>query len=480
MSVLCDFPPDARKMTTFHVSSSFSSSSSSQPIYFMKGALPVVLDHCTTISNAQGNIIDLTPQKQEMVLAAEKEMGENALRVVAFAYGTSPRSMNLAGLCGIMDPPRNGVLEAIREVQQTGVHVAMVTGDSRETAIAIARELSFFHRDSLALSSADLQRVSEEELASQIERVAVFYRMSPEDKMKIVKAYKNRGHIVAVTGDGVNDAPALKIADIGIAMGKGTDVCREAAEMILVDDNFATIVAAIEEGKSIYNNIKNFLRFQLTTSIATLSIIASSTLFGLPLPMNPIQILWINIIMDGPPAQSLGVEPLDKDAMKQPPRDTKQPVLSKPLLFSTLACALLMLFGTLGIYQSYLADPSYDIGEGDEEAAAQRTLKASTMAFNTFVFFQMFNAVNCRSDHKSAFQIKFMNNKFFLLAIGGSLLLQLAAIYVPILQMLFETTSLSLHELLQCLMVSSSVFGLDEARKYFLKAQQEGAVRFNV
>lgn len=434
--------------------------------------------------------------------------------------------MTFLGLVGLIDPPKVGVKDAIKKSQESGVHVVMVTGDGRDTAVAVARELGiksyryfvnnvkssaqrsllgsgssssaskfsvprsssssssegmgrkdssdglFFRGNDedddnqqdgiVALSSYDMENMTKDQLADIIDDVAVFYRVTPQNKVDIVEAFKRKGHIVAMTGDGVNDAPALKIADIGIAMGiAGTDVSKEAAEMILVDDNFSTIISAIEEGKGIYNNIKNFLRFQLTTSIATLSIVAASTLFGLPLPLNPIQILWINIIMDGPPAQSLGVEPLDDDVMKRPPRDVNAPIFTPEMIFCILTSASIMVFGTLGtFYYELLFHP-------DEFGAAEK--RAITVSFTTFVFFQMFNALNCRSDTKSVTQIGFMRNKFFVVAIGLSALMQLAAIYVPLLQMLFETVSITPHDILYSISVASSVLIFEEIRKLYIR-----------
>ena len=449
--------------------------------------------------------------------------------------GETKERMTFLGLVGLIDPPKVGVKEAVRKSIESGVHIVMVTGDGRDTAVAVARELgiksyrNFVHnnkpssqrsllttpsssssaskfivptissssssaaalrsfgnngqemgrkesgddlcyhgdeeeqRDGIvALSSYDMENMSKDQLVDIIDDVAVFYRVTPQNKVDIVEAFRRKGHIVAMTGDGVNDAPALKIADIGIAMGiAGTDVSKEAAEMILVDDNFSTIVAAIEEGKGIYNNIKNFLRFQLTTSIATLSIVATSTLFGLPLPLNPIQILWINIIMDGPPAQSLGVEPLDEDVMKKPPRDVNAPIFTPEMIFCILSSAIIMVFGTLGtFYYELLFHP-------DEPEAAEK--RAISVSFTTFVFFQMFNALNCRSDTKSVARIGFMGNKFFVVAIGASVLMQLAAIYVPLLQLLFETVSLSFHDILYSISVASSVLIFEELRKFLVR-----------
>jgi Ca2+-transporting ATPase len=423
------------------------------PVYFIKGATERILDRCKNYVEARKSIA-LSKEKRNEIVKVSGDLAGSGLRVIALAYGRDLKALSFLGLAGIMDPPREGVLDAIKEARESSVKVIMITGDSKETAVAITRALKFYEEGGLAISGAEIEVLSEEELSAKVDKVNVFYRTSPEHKMKIVKALKNRGNIVAMTGDGVNDAPALKIADIGIAMGdSGTDVAKEASEMILVDDNFATIVGAIEEGKSIYNNIKNFLRFEMTTSVAALSVIAIATLLQLPLPLNPIQILWINIIMDGPPAQSLGVEPIDKDLMKRPPRDPKEPVINRRMVFNIAFGAFIMVIGTLLIFFLELKK-----GSGFEK-------RAMTMAFTLFVMFQMFNALNCRSEEKSIFKLGLLSNKYLILAIGGAILMQLGVIYLPILQYIFDTVALPLTDLVVVTAAAGSVLILDEIKK---------------
>uniref|UniRef100_A0A7S4M3N9 Calcium-transporting ATPase n=1 Tax=Vannella robusta TaxID=1487602 RepID=A0A7S4M3N9_9EUKA len=420
-------------------------------LYHVKGSVERVLEHCKFFSES-GETLALTESKANQIHEHAVLFGRAALRVVAVARGKNPNNLVFLGLLGMIDPPKEGVRKAIRIATDSGVKVVMITGDSKETAIAVAKKISVADDQSLAFSSEELVGSNEQQLASIVDHVSVFYRVSPEHKMNIVKAFQDRGHVVAMTGDGVNDAPALKIADIGIAMGLGTDAAKEASEMILVDDNLSTIIAAIEEGKSIYNNIKNFLRFQLTTSIATLSMIAASTIFGFPSPLNPIQILWINIIMDGPPAQSLGVEPFDQAVLSQPPRKAKDPIFTAEMILSICITATVMVFGTLATFYYHL----------DEDNLA----RASTIAFTTFVMFQLFNAMNCRSETRSAFKLGLTSNKFFILAILGCLIMQLAAIYFPWFQLLFETESIGFSDLYYSTLIGSSVFFMDEIRKY--------------
>jgi Ca2+-transporting ATPase len=424
--------------------------------YFLKGATERVLEKCKFIFGKNGSQ-PMSDEHKKEILDVSRELANRALRVIALASGPSPGEQVFLGLAGMIDPPRIGVKDAIKIARENGVHVAMITGDARETAIAITKELGFYHSEGEAISGAEIDAMTESKLSEIAGRVDVFYRTSPEHKLKIVRALQSRGQVVAMTGDGVNDAPALKAADIGIAMGRsGTDVARETAEMILVDDNFATIVSAVEEGKSIFNNIKNFLRFELTTSVAAISIIAFSTLFGLPLPLNPIQILWINIIMDGPPAQSLGVEPIHPDIIKRRPRDPKEPIVNRRMISNIAVGAAIMIMGTLAVFFT-------EISKG---VALER---AVTMAFTTFVMFQMFNTLNCRSEEKSVFKLGLFSNRYVIFAIAASIAMQLAVIYLPVLSRMFGTTPLSAADLALVTLVSSSVFIVDEARKKVIR-----------
>jgi Ca2+-transporting ATPase len=423
--------------------------------FFVKGATERVLEACKNYLDT-GKIKKLTRGKKEEIIEANNSLASTSLRVIALASGKDLENLIFVGLAGIMDPPRDGVKEAIEEVRASNVKVIMITGDSRETATAITKELGFYEKSKIAISGEELEKIGEQELLEKVDNVNIFYRASPLHKMKIVKVLKKRGHVVAMTGDGVNDAPALKIADIGIAMGAaGTDVAKEASEMVLVDDNFATIVAAIEEGKSIYNNIKNFLRFELTTSVSALLIIAFSTILGFPLPLNPIQILWINIIMDGPPAQSLGVEPLDRDVMKRPPRDPEEPVINWNMVSKISFGAFIMIVGTLGIF-------FFELKKGN---SLEHLDRAMTMAFTVFVMFQLFNALNCRSMEKSIFSLGLFSNKYLLFAIFASFIMQLAVIYTPFLQFIFGTVALGLSDLALATVVAGTVFVSDEFRK---------------
>ncbi|XP_077309540.1 calcium-transporting ATPase type 2C member 2 [Lithobates pipiens] len=424
-----------------------------EDVYFMKGAFEEVIQYCTTY-NSSGMAMALTPQQKSLYLQEEKNMGSQGLRVLALASGSELGMLMFLGLVGIIDPPRKGVSEAVQILLESGVSVKMITGDALETAQAIGRSIGLSNGHLKAISGEELDGLDEASLSSVVTKVSVFYRTSPKHKLKIIKALQRTGAIVGMTGDGVNDAVALKSADIGVAMGKtGTDVSKEAADMILVDDDFSTIMSAIEEGKGIFHNIKNFVRFQLSTSISALSLITLSTIMNLPNPLNAMQILWINIIMDGPPAQSLGVEPVDKDAIKLPPRNAKEPILNKTLLLKILLSAAIIISGTLFVFWKEIPD-------------GKVTPRTTTMTFTCFVFFDMFNALGCRSLHKSVFEIGFFKNRVFWYSVIGSILGQMAVIYIPPLQKVFLTQNLHALDLLFLTGLASSVFIVSELIKF--------------
>ncbi|CAN7991005.1 unnamed protein product, partial [Ixodes hexagonus] len=394
-----------------------------------------------------------------------QNLNDQYLKVLSLASGTHLNQLKFLGLVGILDPPRPGVREAIETLHSSGVNVKMLTGDAEETACTVAARLGLHAAGNVVLSGDQLDGMTDMELQRIIGSVSVFYRTAPGHKLRIVKALQKNHYIVGMTGDGVNDGAALKKADIGIAMGKiGTDVCKEAADMILVDDDFSTIMAAIEEGKGIFYNIRNFVMFQLSTSIAALSLIALSTLMKIPNPLNAMQILWINIIMDGPPAQSLGVEPVDHDVLKQPPRNTKQPMITRDLIFNVVLSSLIIILGTLFIFRNEMSDQMV-------------TPRDTTMTFTCFVFFDMFNALSCRSQAslplcnqgsrtKSVFTIGFFSNKMFLLAVAFSVIGQMLVIYFPPLQRVFQTEALTFQDIALLVGVSSTVFIVSELKKF--------------
>ncbi|KAL6910697.1 calcium-transporting P-type ATPase [Trichoderma evansii] len=469
---------------------------------YMKGSIEKVLAACDTYLEKDGREIVLDSARRQEALAAAEAMAVKGLRVLAFASGQVPKSskarspapdtrsntpaadgtstptiplgsddtykgLTFAGLVGMRDPPRPGVERSIRRLMRGGVRVIMITGDAETTALAIGKQLGM----SVAVPSAhlpgqnaikavlrgdEIDRMSDDDLAQAIQHTTIFARTNPDHKMKIIRALQSRGDIVAMTGDGVNDAPALKKADIGIAMGRhGTDVAKEAADMILTDDDFSTILQAIEEGKGIFNNIQNFLTFQLSTSAASLALVFICTCFGFKSPLNAMQILWINIIMDGPPAQSLGVEAVDHDVMNRPPRKRNDPVLTKKLIQRVLTSAAIIMVGTMLTYKQQMADGVV-------------TRRDTTMTFTCFVFFDMFNALSCRSESKSILrgEVGLLSNTLFNWAVSLSIVGQLLVIYLPWLQEVFQTEALSLGDLIRLIMLCSTVFWADELRKY--------------
>ncbi|XP_053183338.1 calcium-transporting ATPase type 2C member 1 [Scomber japonicus] len=422
------------------------------PVYFMKGAYEQVIRFCSSY-NSRGSVLPLSHQQRELYQQQISYMGSAGLRVLAFASGSEMGALSFLGLVGIIDPPRSGVKEAVATLINSGVAIKMITGDSQETGRSVSSRLGLFSKGCQCLSGDEVDQLDLQQLSNIVSRVTVFYRASPRHKLKIVKSLQNIGAVVAMTGDGVNDAVALKAADIGVAMGQtGTDVCKEAADMILVDDDFQTIMSAIEEGKGIYNNIKNFVRFQLSTSIAALTLISLATLMNFPNPLNAMQILWINIIMDGPPAQSLGVEPVDGDVIRKPPRNVRDSIITRSLIVKILVSALVIVCGTLFVFWRELQDNVI-------------TPRDTTMTFTCFVFFDMFNALSSRSQTRMVHEMGLCSNRTFCYAVLASIMGQLLVIYFPPLQSVFQTESLSILDLLFLVALTSSVCVVSESIK---------------
>ncbi len=429
----------------------------------VKGAPDVLLALATSHLGENADALPLDEASRAAFLAENEALADQALRVLALAGRSIPaadfdpagdllswvRELTLHALVGIIDPPRAEAKEAIATCHAAGIQVKMITGDHRVTAAAIARELGLKGESH---EGRELDGLSQSEIAALVEKSAVFARVAPEHKMRIVEALQAKGHVVAMTGDGVNDAPALKTADIGVAMGiTGTEVTKEAATLVLTDDNFASIVRAVEEGRTIYENIIKFVRFQLSTNVGAILTVLGAPFLGLATPFTAIQILWVNIIMDGPPAMTLGVEPTRPGIMRDTPRRADAGILSVQRLWRIGLYGATMAVGTLGLYAWAMQ--------------ASGEAKAMTLAFTTFVLFQFFNIFNARAEHGSAFNRQFFANGKLWLALAGVVLMQIVAVHWAPAQVIFDTVDLSLTEWLLATAVASSVLFLEEMRK---------------
>lgn len=413
------FSSERKRMTTVHISPG------GGWVAFSKGAPEVVLERCAYISEG-GVVRGLSDEERAAILRANEAMASDALRVLAVAYKEVPEGSRLdeeslemglvfLGLVGMIDPPREEAKEAVKAAQGMGIRPIMITGDHKLTAVAIAKEMGIFKEGDIVLTGAELERMGDGELEAIVDKVSVYARVSPLHKTKIVEAWKKRGQIVAMTGDGVNDAPAIKRADIGIAMGiTGTDVAKEASDMVLADDNFATIIRAIERGRWIYDNIKKYLTYLLQCNLVEIIVIGGGVLLGLPLPLVPAQILWVNLATDGAPALALGVSPPDPDLMRRPPRDPKESVFTREVK--------LMLFAIPAILSPILLWAFWnDLGISLREAR--------TTLFLIFVFFELVVALNCRSLTHSIFKAR--PHRSLWLAVASSALLTLAILLIP-------------------------------------------------
>ena len=457
-------------------------------LVFTKGAPDVLLTRCSQELVGE-EMRALSDARRKEILAANEELAGEALRTLGIAYRTLAaaaleaddvderveRDLVFAGLIGMLDPPREEAKDAVARAKGAGIRPVMITGDHPRTATVIAHELGVAS-DGRAVTGAELDKMQNGALAETVNEISVYARVNPGHKLRIVKALQRGGAVVAMTGDGVNDAPALKTADIGVAMGiTGTDVSKQAADMILADDNFATIVAAVEEGRSIFSNIRGFLRYLLSSNMGEVMTMFFGVLLAhviglraegsaVVLPLLATQLLWINLLTDGAPALALGVDPPDVEVMNKPPRPKGAAVISRRMWGGILFVAVVMGAGTLFVLDASLP------GGLMEGAGSMR--HARTMAFTTLVLAQLFNVFNARSEERSAFRGLF-ENRWLWAAVGLSLALQAAVVYVPFLQLAFSTVALSSRDWLFCAAVASAVLWLRELNKAVWRALRD-------
>ena len=400
-----------------------------------KGALDVLLERCKSIRYSEG-IRPMTDEEKERILQENQRFSENGLRVLAFAYKESDEELSLEtecdytflGLVSMVDPPRPESVQAVADAKMAGIRPVMITGDHKITAVAIAKQIGIFEEDDMALTGTELDAMSDSELDEKIAKISVYARVSPENKIRIVEAWQRRGNIVAMTGDGVNDAPALKKADIGVAMGiTGTEVSKDAAAMILSDDNFATIIKAVANGRNVYRNIKNAILFLLSGNTAGILSVLYTSIMGLAVPFAPVHLLFMNLLTDSLPAIAIGMEPADDKLLKDKPRDPSKGILTKDFLLKILFEGGLIAITTMC---------AYHIGLNTSPELA------STMAFATLTLARLFHGFNCRSD-KSIFKLGFMSNKYSVLAFAAGLALLALVIFVPFLHSVFSVVSIS-------------------------------------
>ncbi|HZO01174.1 MAG TPA: HAD-IC family P-type ATPase [Burkholderiales bacterium] len=463
------FDSDRKRMTTIHTIEG-------TPLAFVKGAPDVVLDLCTHIQR-EGAPVRLDQETRREVLDQNRDLASHALRVLAVACRpldsvpgnptpeTLERELTFVGLLGMIDPARPEVIDAVRVANGAGLRSVMVTGDHKDTAEAIAREIGILTPGGVVLTGPEIERMTDAELAARVDKLQVCCRVSPQHKTRIVDAMKANGHVAAMTGDGVNDAPALKRANIGVAMGiTGTDVSKQTADMVLTDDNFASIVAAIEQGRIIYSNIRKFVYFLLACNVGEILIIFGAMLFGMPIPLRPVHLLWLNLVSDGAPALALGMEKGDKDIMKHAPRPPKEPVINRDMAIGIGVIALVDALAILTVF--YFGLQRYP---GHLEAA-------QTLAFVTLCVSELVRAFTARSEYHSIFSIGFFSNKWMVWAVSASLLLVLLVVYVPFLQPFFDTVPPTLDDWLMMLpFFFASAIAMELLKLYFRSRSQKGA-----
>lgn len=425
------FDSDRKLMSTKHLIHTV-------PTIFVKGAIDVLLKRCVNIRFGD-DVRPMTEEDRKDILAQNNHFSENGLRVLAFAYKESDeelttdseKDLTFIGLVSEMDPPREESVAAVARAKEAGIRTVMITGDHKVTAVAIAKKIGIFTDGDLALTGLELDALSDEELDQQIERVAVYARVSPENKIRIVNAWQRKNHIVSMTGDGVNDAPALKKADVGVAMGiTGTEVSKDAASMILTDDNFATIIKAVANGRTVYENIRNAIGYLLSGNLSAIITVLFASIAALPVPFVAVQLLFINLVTDSLPALAIGMEPGNPDILKRKPRDPKASLLDKKFVTQISIQGFLI---SLSVIAAFL------LGLRDTPAIA------CTMAFSTLTFARLLHGFNCRSQH-SIFKIGFKNNWYSLAAFALGTVLLALILFVPALHGLFAVQPLTAQE----------------------------------
>jgi Ca2+-transporting ATPase len=478
------FESERKRMSTIHPVNG-------GKVAYVKGAPEIILDLSTHLLR-DGKTIPLTPEEKQKILKVNEQMASDALRVLGLAYRDLPKDLNeyspetvekdlvFVGLQGMIDPPRDEVVVAMKHCQQAGIKAIMITGDHKLTATAVAKELGQLKETEgskpRVLTGVELDQMSDQQLEDVIEEVVVYARVSPEHKLRIVDAFKKKGEVVAMTGDGINDAPALKRADIGVAMGiTGTDVTKEASSMVLADDNFASIVAAVEEGRAIYDNIKKYLVYLISCNIAEILILGGSFFIGLPLPLVAIQILWVNLTTDGLPALALGVDPPDPDIMRRPPRDPQESVFNRRIMMLMAVMALNITFVIVPLFYWYLKSGGYYAPGVSAAMKEEILLKGQTVVLAMMILFELVNAYNNRSDRHSLFKVGFFKNKWLTWSILSSVVLAVIVIQVPALDPLFHTSFLTTRDWIIVTLAALTIFPVVEITKWILNRMEKVA-----
>ncbi|MEM7819519.1 MAG: calcium-translocating P-type ATPase, SERCA-type [Candidatus Aenigmatarchaeota archaeon] len=449
------FDSSRKMMTTINVVNN-------KKIAYSKGAPEILLDKCSFILK-NGNVRRMTKKDRDEILKANNKMTNDAMRVLAFAYKELhenymkewvEKNMIFIGLIGCMDPPRKEAKESINLCKKAGINVIMITGDHKNTAIAIAKELGIYDENKKVLTGEELDKISDTEFNKIVDDVTIYARVSPEHKLKIINALKAKKHIVSMIGDGINDAPALKKSDIAVSVGSGTDVAKDVSDMILMDNNFVTIVSAVEEGRGLYDNIKKTINYLLACNFGEILTIFTAIILNLPTPLLPIQILWMNLVTDGLPALALGVNPPDPDIMERKPRIRDEKILNKQTILFILSVGIVMCIATIFLFIQAL-DKSFT--------------KASTIAFTMLIFTQMVFALITRSERYSIIKLGIFSNKKLIIAIAISIILQFMIIYIPFFNSIFGTIPLNLSELTIIIFSTIIIFFIFEIIKIIKK-----------